>query len=162
MNVRGIEMSIALKKASISDAKLLHDMQVKAFMPLFEKYADYETNPANEPIDRVLQRLEQTFTDFYNIMSSGKTVGGIRIVRLKDGTRCKISPLFIVPEFQGLGFAQETMRLIEEMYSPRDGWELDTILQEQGNCYLYEKIGYKRTGETKVINDKMTLVFYEK
>lgn len=36
------------------------------------------------------------------------------------------------------------------------------ILQEKGNCYLYEKMGYKATGKTEKINDKMTLVFYEK
>ncbi|HYE10701.1 MAG TPA: GNAT family N-acetyltransferase [Patescibacteria group bacterium] len=155
-------MSIELKKANVSDAKLLHEMQVKAFMPLYEKYQDYDTSPANEPIDRIIQRLEQPFTDFYIIKANNMIIGGVRVVRLKDGTRCRISPIFVLPEFQGLGFAQETMRLIEEMYSPINGWELDTILQEQGNCYLYEKIGYKRTGETKVINDKMTLVFYEK
>ena len=44
----------------------------------------------------------------------------------------------------------------------RYGWELDTILQEKGNCYLYEKMGYKATVKTEKINDKMTLVFYEK
>lgn len=32
----------------------------------------------------------------------------------------------------------------------------------ESNCYLYEKLGYKRTEHTKVINDKMTIVFYEK
>jgi hypothetical protein len=40
--------------------------------------------------------------------------------------------------------------------------KLDTILQEQGNCHLYEKFGYNQIGETKVINDKLTLVFYKK
>jgi len=39
---------------------------------------------------------------------------------------------------------------------------LDTILEEAGNCHLYEKIGYMKTGKTEVINEKMTLVFYEK
>ena len=43
-----------------------------------------------------------------------------------------------------------------------ENWELDTILQEEGNCHLYEKMGYHRTGETKRINDKLTLVFYKK
>lgn len=35
-------------------------------------------------------------------------------------------------------------------------------MQEEGLCYLYEKLGYKRTGETKKINDNITIVFYEK
>lgn len=39
---------------------------------------------------------------------------------------------------------------------------LDTILQEKGNCYLYEKMGYRKTGKTEKINDRLTLVFYEK
>lgn len=155
-------MYIKLKKAIISDAELLHKMQIKAFLPLLQKYEDYDTNPGNESIERILQRLEQSFTDYFFVMLDDLEVGAIRIMRLDDGIRCRISPLFILPEYQGLGIAQETIRLVEEMYSPSKGWELDTILQEPGNCYLYEKLGYKQTGEIKVINDKMTLVFYEK
>ena len=26
---------------------------------------------------------------------------------------------------------------------------LDTILQEKGNCYLYEKMGYRKAGKTE-------------
>lgn len=43
-----------------------------------------------------------------------------------------------------------------------DNWELDTILEEIGNCYLYEKLGYCKTGKIEKINDKLTLVFYKK
>lgn len=41
-------------------------------------------------------------------------------------------------------------------------WELETILQEKGNCYFYEKMGYKQTGRTEKINDRLTLVYYHK
>ena len=27
---------------------------------------------------------------------------------------------------------------------------------------FYEKLGYKKTGKTEIINDRLTLVFYEK
>ena len=40
--------------------------------------------------------------------------------------------------------------------------DLETILQEKGNCYLYEKLGYHQTGKTEQINERMTIVFYEK
>lgn len=44
-------------------------------------------------------------------------------------------------------------KIIEEMYKPKNGWILNTILQESGNCHLYEKIGYRKTGEIgKIIN----------
>ena len=55
----------------------------------------------------------------------------------------------------------EAIRLAEEIHGAAN-WELDTILQEKGNCYLYEKMGYRQTGKTEVVNDKMTLVFYKK
>ena len=29
--------------------------------------------------------------------------------------------------------------MLERIYSESNEWELDTILQEQGNCHLYEK-----------------------
>lgn len=48
------------------------------------------------------------------------------------------------------------------MYLHQFIWELDTILQEPENCYLYEKMGYCQTGKIKVINERLTLAFYEK
>lgn len=41
-------------------------------------------------------------------------------------------------------------------------WRLDTIKQEEKNCYLYEKCGFVRVGNETVINEKMTLVEYTK
>ena len=88
--------------------------------------------------------------------------GAIRIVDKKeDGKNKRISPLFVLPEFQGRGIAQEAIRLCEEIHGSKN-WELDTILQEPKNCYLYEKMGYRQTGKTEVINERLTLVFYEK
>ena len=45
-------------------------------------------------------------------------------------------------------------QIIEELYYDAKAWELDTILQEPRNCYLYEKLGYVKTGQTKIINNK--------
>ena len=40
--------------------------------------------------------------------------------------------------------------------------EINTILQEKGNLYLYEKLGYHQTGKIEHINERMDIVFYEK
>jgi hypothetical protein len=48
------------------------------------------------------------------------------------------------------------------MYSPKNGWVLDTILEEHANCYLYEKIGYVKTGKIEFIKPGMNIVYYEK
>lgn len=154
-------MEISLIKSGLDDAETIHVMQKKSFMPLFEKYQDFETSPANEPLEKVVNRINQSFTDYYIIKLEDTAIGGIRIVK-KDIGVYRVSPIFILPEYQGKGIAQKVFEIVEQIYTDARTWELDTILQEQGNCYLYEKLGYKKTGKTEVINDKMTLVYYEK
>ena len=153
-------MAIELRKAEEADAQRLWEMQVSAFLPLLEKYQDHSTNPACEQADAVLRRIRQSYTDYYVIEKEGQSVGGLRVVR-REGGRCRISPLYVIPERQRQGIAQEAMQRLESMY-PGVTWELNTILQETGNCRLYEKLGFRRTGETEQINERMTLVYYRK
>lgn len=154
-------MDITLFKSGLNEASMIHEMQIKSFMPLLNKYQDYDTSPANEPVERIIDRINQSFTDYYIIKSSNISIGAIRIVR-KENKIYRVSPIFILPEHQGKGIAQKVFSIIEDIYNDARIWELDTILQEQGNCYLYEKLGYQKTGELVQINDKMTIVFYEK
>lgn len=155
-------MEVTLLRANVGDAKELHAMQVEAFKELLEKYQDFDTSPANENMDKVEVRLKQDFTYYYFICIGQQKVGAIRIIDEKENRKNKrISPIFILPEFQGKGIAQKAIRLCEEIHG--DGnWELDTILQEPKNCHLYEKMGYRQTGKTRAINDRLTLIFYEK
>ena len=137
-------------------------MQVKAFEDLYKKYQDTETNPATEKVEKIIMRLEQPFTYYYFIVVDGIEVGAIRVVDKKEhGKSKRISPIFIMKEYRGKGYAQEAMRAVEAIHGEND-WELDTILQEKGNCYLYEKMGYYQTGKTEEINERLTLVFYKK
>lgn len=155
-------MEVKLIRANVDDAKELHAMQVKSFRELLEKYQDFDTSPANESVEKVEARLKQEFTYFYFICLGAQKVGAIRIVDKKEtGKSKRISPVFILPEFQGQGIAQKAIRLCEEMHG-KENWELDTILQEPKNCYLYEKMGYRQTGKTEVINERLTLVFLSK
>lgn len=150
-----MEMRLARK----CDAPMIHAMQLRAFMPLYEKYRD-AGSPALETVERVLQRIEDPLSRCFIICDAGEAVGAIRVQRLKD--RCRISPLFVLPEKQGKGFAQQAMRQAEAMYPDVKLWVLDTILQETGNCHLYEKMGYVRVGEPHPVNERMTLIEYEK
>ena len=154
-------MRISLKKASIRDAEAIYRLQVESFLPLLRKYRDYETNPANEDVERVINRLKQPHTTYYFIILDGVQIGAIRIIYYDEVRRARISPMFIVPEHQGKGYGQDALALVEEVVDA-ECWELETILKEEGNCYLYEKMGYRKTGVTREINDRMTIVFYKK
>lgn len=155
-------MNLELIRAGVEDAEHLWEMQVEAFMELYNKYQDTESSPATEPIEKIIIRLEQPFTYYYYIQVDNDIVGAIRVVDKKeDGKAKRISPIFVMPNYRNKGIAQKAIIEAEKIHDASN-WELDTILQEEGNCHLYEKMGYRQTGEIKVINDKMTLVFYVK
>lgn len=153
---------VELLRVTIDDVPKLHAMQIKSFKELLEKYQDFDTNPGNESLEKVEARFKQDVTFYYFICVGGQKAGAVRIVDEKEsGKNKRISPIFILPKFQGKGIAQKAIRLCEELHGSKS-WELSTILQERKNCYLYEKMGYRQTGKTEVVNEKLTLTFYEK
>ena len=154
-------MSITLRQAKREDIETIWKMQIEAFRELLEKYQDYDLSPGAEGVDKVIARFEQPWTKYFFIEAEGTDVGVIRVVDKKDGSRKRISPLWIMKEYRGKGYAQAAILAVEELYGA-DYWCLDTIMQEKGNCYLYEKMGYHQTGKVEHINDRMDIVFYEK
>lgn len=151
---------LELRMTNRSDCPRIHAIQVKAFAPLLEKYLDFDTNPAAESVERIYQRYEQPFTDYYFIERNGTQIGMLRVCDF--GETCRLSPICILPEYQGYGYAQQAINIMEKRYPAAKRWELDTILQETKLCYLYEKLGYKKTGKFEKIKDGMDLVFYAK
>ena len=160
-----------LIRANVNDCEKIWKMQTGAFSDLLERYQDYETSPGNEAKERIEAKLSQEFTYFYYIFDGDNLVGAIRVVDKKDGSR-KIDLTIVYvedldamvqtdEEFRNKGLAQKAFEEVEKIHG-HDNWKLDTILQEEGNCYLYEKLGYKRIGLVENINDKMDIVYYEK
>jgi len=154
-------MSIQLRKASIEDCPLIHRMQVESFSALLEKYHDMDTNPGAEPLSRVVERMEQPFTDYYFIGLNDVKIGVIRVVRRSEDV-CRIAPIFVLPDFQGKGYAQQAMLAAEQLYPKATLWQLSTIAQEEKLCHFYEKLGYHRTGESEQIQPLMDIVGFEK
>ncbi|MCC8098760.1 MAG: GNAT family N-acetyltransferase [Clostridiales bacterium] len=155
-------MTVELCRAGEQDARLLWEMQVEAFRALYAKYQYTETSPAAEPLQKTITRLQQPATYYYFIREKGVEVGAIRVVDTQEpGTPKRISPLFILPRYRNRGLAQKAIRAVEELHGASN-WELATILQEAGNCHLYEKMGYRQTGKLVPVNDKLTLVIYRK
>lgn len=154
-------MSIKLVRIGVNDTEKLWTMQVQAFQKLLDKYQDLETNPANETKEKIKTKLLQKQTFFYYIYEGNDIVGAIRVIDKKDGSRKRVAPVFIMEKFRNKGLAQKAFCEIERIHG-KDNWELDTIFQEKGNCYLYEKLGYIRIGEIDRINDRMDIVHYIK
>ena len=159
---RELMRRIKLREVTEEEIPELYDMQVKSFMPLYEKYHD-DGSPAIEPIERVKRRFAVENRKYYFIMKDGARVGAINIGH-NDPNEKKvafISPIFILPEFQNRGIGYVAIQKAFETLPEVTTWKLDTILQEPANCHLYEKCGFVRVGEEKVINENMTLIDYE-
>jgi len=152
---------IMLTKAAFSDCEEMHHIRFSVFSPLLEKYQDYDTNPANKPIEHIIQNMQNNSFDFFLIKLDIKTIGYIRI-RKADENKCNLSQIAILQEYQGNGYAQEAIKQVELLYPNMNTWELETIKQENKLCHLYERLGYEFTGKEENINDKMDIVFYEK
>lgn len=157
----GTKVKIELRPVVQKEIETVWKMQVEAFSELLQKYQDYDTSAAAESMDKVMARFEQPWTVYYFIVADDNKVGVIRIVDKKDGSRKRISPIWIMPEYRNKGYAQHAILEAEKIYGS-DHWCLDTILQEKSNLYLYEKLGYHQTGRVDKINEKMDIVFYEK
>jgi len=154
-------MNLHLKKANIEDSEKIHEMQITCFQALLKTYKDYETNPGAESLERIKGRFTFDAIDHYFISLCGEDIGYIRIVRLDDYIN-RLSQMFILPDFQGNGYAQTAINQVESLYPEAKKWILDTIKQESKLCHLYEKMGYKLTGVQKNIKQGMDLVDYAK
>ena len=153
--------AVELVLATEKDAELLHQMKYEAFFPLYEIYHDDETSPVKEPMEKVIRCIQMENSDYYLIKLQNEFVGGVRVVERQVGI-FQISPIFILPKFQNQGIGYLAIKMLFTDYPQAITWRLDTILEEKGNCFLYEKCGFIKTGKKKWINETMTLIDYEK
>ena len=151
---------ISLQKATYSDCPLIHSIQVKSFIELLQKYQDFDSSPAAESLDQIQQRFQQPYTDYHLIIADEQVVGMLRVCNF--GINCRLSPICVLPQFRGRGYAKQAILAMEKLYPEAILWQLDTIMQEEHLCRLYEGLGYRKTGKTESIKDGMDLVFYEK
>ena len=140
----------------------VYTIQREAYRPLYEKYRDDESTPYLETRETIFCKYTKPGTQGYLFQEDGHIVGTVRVAFDPENGSARISALGVLPGYQGRGIAQHALLQIEKMHPEVKTWTLDTILEEPGNCHLYEKLGYKRFGEPKRLRDNMTLVFYKK
>lgn len=153
-------MTITLEKADISDAREIYDLQIESFKALLNKYQDFDYSPGAEKPERTVQRLMEPITDFYFISLDGKHIGALRVC---DFDRmCKLKQIFILPQYQGHGYAQKAIIMAETRYPGAVRWELDTILQEESYAIYTKKWVIKRPVRPYVLRTEWILCFMPK
>ncbi len=153
-------MNIKLIELTVDDTQSLLEMQKVCFSFHLQRYEDYRTNPAVISLERIKWQIENE--NFYKIMYDNLWVGAINIRRLNILGQYKLHIVYILPGYQGRGIGQEVIRLAEGLFEDATSWCLETLEDMPSNRHVYEKLGYKFTGKTEKINDKLTLVYYKK
>lgn len=153
-------MNVKLIKADLTDAERLLEIQKICFAPHLERYGDFETSPVMVSLEKIQWQIQNE--NFYKICMDGLWVGSINIRKLDDMGSYKLQIINILPEYQGKGIGQSAIKSAEALFTDAETWVLETLEDMPDNRHVYEKSGYKFTSQTEKINDKLTLVFYEK
>jgi GNAT superfamily N-acetyltransferase len=147
-----------LIRTNKEEAQKLLGIQKKAFADDLEKYQDDESSPVNEPVERLIRKIE--LFHHYTIWLHSQIVGGVDVRDLGEG-RYRLNRIFLSPDVQGKGLGTKIMELIEKEFPEADEWSLDTPHLNVRNHYFYEKLGFSKVGEHQV-TDKLRLVDYVK
>lgn len=142
---------------------IVQQMYKLAFKQLFEKYHDKYTNPYMETLETLRKKSEQPNSAYYLFRLHKKDVGMFRLTTDSSMSLGRISPLLILPDFQGHGYAQKMLKDVESQFPSIRHWSLDTIKEEKKLVSLYQKAGYTRlTTKEKTISGSMHIIYFTK
>lgn len=151
-------MEMFIRRTFIEEAEEILSVQKEAFKDDLETYKDYKTSPATEPIEKLLYKINKNF--HYTILVEDKIIGGAEL-RLDFETECYINRIFLLPEFQNKGLGTRIMTYFENEFPKVKKWTLCTPHKNYRNHGFYEKLGYKKVGEHRVM-EGLSLIDYLK
>ena len=148
-------MGLTIKRSEETEATTLLAIQKEAFQEDLKRYHDHETNPANEPISRLMRKIKTFY--HYTIWLNDEIIGGIDIRDLNH-RRYRLNRIFLAKKYQNQGFGSQMIQLIESIFPSAHEWHLDTPHLNTRNHHFYEKQGYKKVGEHQISE---TLILFD-
>ncbi len=85
------------------------------------------------------------------IRDAQQIIGGM-LVEDQGNRQAYLHVFFIDPAHQGRGYGQQALNLLEQRFPQIEHWSLHTPHRSYRNHHLYEKMGYRKIGETGVPN----------
>lgn len=156
-------MEITFIKASVEDMSVIQQMYRRAFKPIYLRYHDGETDPYLESLTSLQEKARRVGSEYFFCSIENVRVGMIRVISDHSTKEARISPMCVLPEFQGKGLAQATLIEIEQQFSDIKTWYLDTIAEEPKLMHLYKKVGYQLVvDQHKEIKPGMNLAYFIK
>ncbi|WP_338653056.1 GNAT family N-acetyltransferase [Sporosarcina psychrophila] len=151
-------MDLIIKRTKEVEARRLLEIQTEAFSEDLIRYEDHDTNPVNEPIEKLLRKIEIFI--HYTILLDDEIIGGADIRDLKEN-KYRLNRVFLSCEYQNKGLGSKIMKLIESEFPTAIEWSLDTPHLNTRNHHFYEKLGFKKVRQHQ-ITSKLFLIDYVK
>jgi len=155
-----INMSIRVEKADINDLELIVQGQKRAFFECYQRYQDHEMSPYNVTLEMMKNIFENEF--LYKIIYEEKLVGAIYVHESPDPYHMKLHGIYVEPEYQDKGIGRSAIEYVEAAHNQAVTWVLETPHDLKRNHHLYEKLGYRRTGEEDYVNENLSIIHYRK
>lgn len=149
---------LTIKRTNKDEAQKLLAIQKEAFFDDLMKYQDHDTNPVNEPIERLHMKIDMFL--HYTIWYGNEIIGGVDVRDLK-GNKYRLNRIFLCLTYQNKGLGSQIMERIEREFPSAIEWHLDTPHLNIRNHHFYEKLGYEKVGEHQ-ISEKLYLFDYVK
>ncbi|MGA8778347.1 GNAT family N-acetyltransferase [Methanoregula sp.] len=157
MNKIHTVQDICISVASSEDLESILELQKIAFLSEAALIDDYSIPPLKQDIIDI--RDEFRHTHVLKAEIDKQIVGSIR-AEVHEGT-CLIKKLIVHPDYQNRGIGSLLLTSIEQSFPHIKRFELFTGRESKRNDVFYKRRGYKPFTE-KIINEKLTLVGYEK
>lgn len=148
---------VSITKAKLKDADEILELQKLAYQSEAELYNDWQLPALTQSLDSLKKEFSNNI--ILKAVIDKRIIGSVRAMAEVD--RYKIGRLIVHPDYQKQGIGSALLQKIESMNISSKTFQLFTGKKSLNNIRLYEKSGYKIT-QTKVLSDKVELVFMEK
>lgn len=150
---------ISIEKAEVEDAKDIVKCKIDAYSEEVKLYGfgprDYDS------LEEQIKLIKEG--NYFKILDSGKIIGGIRVRDNGEGEYW-IGAIYIYSDNQNEGIGTKAMNLLFNQFKDAKKWYLETSYLSFRNQHFYEKLGFRKFGETKpdVMQNGFHLFKYEK
>ncbi|MBE5962769.1 MAG: GNAT family N-acetyltransferase [Lachnospiraceae bacterium] len=154
---------ILIRKARVEEAKQIREVKRDGFveeMRMYGKDPDVFISPEGIAFEK--DSIMNADGNQYNFVAEydEKIIGGCRVIDEGEG-QYYIKNIYIGMEWQNKGIGSMLIKFLYGEFADAKRWHLETPYRSYRNHHFYEKLGFKKVGETEPEEDGFYLFQYE-
>lgn len=151
---------LKLRRAISDDAnKIKHGLEF-SFIPMMDRYYKNGYYPYFANLKWITDKIENEYV--YVCEHKGEIIGGIILCKNPDASRLKLHTVYVDISLRNQGIGAFIIESAEKLHPNVMEWKLETLMDLRNNRHLYEKLGYVQEGIPKIVNERVTIVYYVK